>query len=455
MRRGRQRERDSLRTRRGGDIACLAPARRADERLDERDRARGLVIGLRARVGQRQLLEAIDGLRAFGVCDVLLVDGDPRLVGRVIARRDDPADREPAADDHREDRRGRHADQRAVLAHEPHDPFARRVVVRGDELTGQEPLEIVGEPAGVLVPVRAIVRERLVDDRRELGRHTGCDLAQRRGWTLGSCTHHLAGNLRVVRRPACEQVIQRRAERVDVAAFVDGRAAELLGRHEAGGAEHDPGARLERLVVVEHDLCGRRLRAATLARLGAAALRLVGLADRLGEAPVDHDRLARIADEDVRRLDVAMDDPALVCVRDRVRRGDDVRHQRETPGDLGSRSDELLERSAGDLAHHVERRAVRRDSGVVDGHDRRMLEPRGDPRLALESRDRVGIERQRLLHRDGATEHGVRRLDDAAHPAARDLLVHGVAPVGRHLRRGADRHGAARVRDHRGADRCR
>ena len=163
----------------------------------------------------------------------------------------------------------------------------------------------------------------------------------------------------------------------------------------------------------------------------------VGLADRLREAPVDHDGLAELADEDVRRLDVAMDDAALVRVRDRVRRGDDVRQQREPIGELAALADELLERPPRHLAHHVERRAVRRRAGVVHRHDRRMLEPRGDPDLALEPRHRLGIERQRLLERDGAAEHGIGRLDDAAHAAARDLGAHLVAPLGRASRGGA------------------
>ena len=66
---------------------------------------------------------------------------------------------------------GADADGCAVLAEEPHQLLARRVVVRRDELTGEEALEILGERAGVLVARLRVVGERLVDDRRELGRH--------------------------------------------------------------------------------------------------------------------------------------------------------------------------------------------------------------------------------------------------------------------------------------------
>ena len=46
--------------------------------------------------------------------------------------------------------------------------------------------------------------------------------------------------------------------------------------------------------------------------------RRLGLAQRLGQPPVDHQRLAVLAHDDVRRLDVAVQDAAAVGVVDRV-----------------------------------------------------------------------------------------------------------------------------------------
>ena len=315
-----------------------------------------------------------------------------------------------------------------MLAIEPAEPLARRVVVRGDQLALEEAIEIAGELARVLVALVRVVGERLVDDRGEV-RRDPVDLAdQRLGLTVDGRAHHLVGGLRVVRRLAQQQVVERRAERVDIRALVRGRAAQLLRRHEAGRAVDHAGAGLDRVGVV-----GPRRDQRDRADLG------LGLAHHLREAPVDHDGLAELADEDVRRLDVAVDDAALVRVRDRVRRRDDVGDQAEPLGERGGLPDDGLERLPLDLAHHVERRMAGPGAGVVDRHDRRMLEARGDPDLALEAGERVGVDRERLLERDDATEHGILRLDDAAHTAARDLEAELVAGGGQRRRRAEHR----------------
>jgi hypothetical protein len=330
-------------------------------------------------------VEARVRLRGLGLGELGLL---ARLLGgRVlaIARRDDATHRERAARDHRDQRRGRDAHRRAVGADPARELLALRIMMRRDELTADEALQIVGELARAAIALVALERERLVDDRRELGRHAGHALAQRLRGPVDRGAHHVGGVLRVVRRPAREQVIERRAERVDVAALVGWRAAQLFGRDEARGAEHDARARLDDVAVV---LVDRRQRA----RLGIGDVGF-RLAERLREAPVDQHRLAELADEDVRRLDVAVNDAAFVGVRDRVGGGDQVRQELEAIDELRILRDEVLERAAADLAHHVKRRAGRRRARVVNRHDRRMLEPRGDPGLALEPPDRVRIAR--------------------------------------------------------------
>ena len=108
-------------------------------------------------------------------------------------------------------------------------------------------------------------------------------------------------------------------------------------------------------------------------------------------------------------------------------------------------ADELLERPAADLAHHVERRAARRVPGVVDRHDRRVLEPRGDLRLALEPRASASGSRDSAsLSATVRPSTRVGRLDDAAHAAARDLACRRVAPVLRHRRRASRAWGGGR-----------
>src|SRR5262249_26024458 len=105
---------------------------------------------------------------------------------------------------------------------------------------------------------------------------------------------------------------------------------------------------------------------------------VVGRGEILGEAPVDDDGLAELTDDDVRGLEVAVDDVAVVCVGDGVGHGDDVMKEAEALLDGGSFDDQLAERAARDQLHRIERRAVGPAAGLVNGDDARVLEARGD-----------------------------------------------------------------------------
>lgn len=84
-------------------------------------------------------------------------------------------------------------------------------------------------------------------------------------------------------------------------------AGRLLGAHKARRADGRPGQRLGR--PAGRGGPQRRL-------LGGRAL--AGPVDRLGQAPVDDQRLAVLADDDVGRLEVAMQHAPAVRVRDGV-----------------------------------------------------------------------------------------------------------------------------------------
>ena len=79
-------------------------------------------------------------------------------------------------------------------------------------------------------------------------------------------------------------------------------AADLFGRHVAGRAEDRAGGRA---VVVVIDIVGGAV---------VAALRV---GDDARDAPVEHVDLAVVAEHDVRRLEIAMDDAARVRELDR------------------------------------------------------------------------------------------------------------------------------------------
>jgi hypothetical protein len=78
-----------------------------------------------------------------------------------------------------------------------------------------------------------------------------------------------------------------------------------------------------------------------------------------------------------------------------------------------------------------------------------MLQPRGDPDLALEPLQRIALAGQRLLERDGAAEPGVEGVDHAAHAAASDLVAELVARGRQRGRRGQRRRQAGHRRQRR------
>ena len=104
------------------------------------------------------------------------------------------------------------------------------------------------------------------------------------------------------------------------------------------------------------------------------------------EAPVDHDRLAELSNDHVRRLEITMDHAFAVRVADGVGDRDHMRQQRQPVAQRAALGEQLLERAALDELHHVVRIAIRPAAGLVDGDDAGVLEPSRDQRLANEPR---------------------------------------------------------------------
>ena len=99
-----------------------------------------------------------------------------------------------------------------------------------------------------------------------------------------------------------------------------------------------------------------------------------------------------------------------------------------------ARDDQVAQRSARDQLHRVERRPVGPAPGLVHRHDARVLEARGDQRLAQEA-DLVDVAaRDQLLDRDVAPEVAVVRAEHPAQAAAavlaEDHVALGVAVLG-------------------------
>src|SRR5205823_2787273 len=134
------------------------------------------------------------------------------------------------------------------------------------------------------------------------------------------------------RSASCQEMIEDGSQSIDVRALVDVLTAGLLGRHVRRRSED----RARRGSVIGSDPIRTR---SYIGRLG-----LVGQV--LREAPIDHHGLAKFADHEVARLEVAMNDAMTVCICDGISDGRYVREQRQSFVESGLFSDEFAERAS-------------------------------------------------------------------------------------------------------------
>ena len=205
------------------------------------------------------------------------------------------------------------------------------------------------------------LRHRAHDDRLERGRRRGAGLAQRPRGRVDDREEQRVVVRREERALADDRLVHHDAARVDVDAAVEvALAARLLGRHVIGRAHHHAGAREVELLIAALEL-RHHLRHAEVEDL--------------------HDRRGADAagQEDVLRLDVAMDD-ALVVRGDEA--GQDLDHDVGdlVEGEAALARDAVGERGADELLHDEVRASVLERAEVVDLADVRMTDAR--PRRA-------------------------------------------------------------------------
>ena len=374
--------------------------------LEPRDRRRGILLERGDGLELHQLALALLGLRER-------ILGPHALAGRDVALVDDAAERFDADGTEGDRTRERDRDDPAVLRELLAHQRPRRIGVCADELAGVVAAEILGERGRRRVSIVGVARHRLRDDRAELAGDRGDRGGERPRRSGEHAIERGLGRRVGVGRRAGEQLVEDRADRVDIRALVDELAARLLGGHVRRRADDLAGDRRARARSRRRDVFAR-------VRLGQIALAIAR------EAPVDHDGLAERADHDVRGLEIAVDHALAVRVTDGVGDRDHVWQEREPLAQRGALGDLLLEGRSLDELHHVVRIAVRPASRLVHGDDARVLEPRRDQRLAHEPRLARFVAPEQLLHRDGATETLVHRAHDATETTARvlrDLLV--------------------------------
>jgi hypothetical protein len=207
-------------------------------------------------------------------------------------------------------------------------------------------------------------------------------------------------------------VIEDRAEAIDVGARVRGAPAGLLRSHVGQRSQHLAVAGRAGLVHLVH--AGAR-------STSAVAAGLLWRAELPREAPVHHHDLAERPHEHVLRLEIAVDHALAMGIGHRV---DDADRRRQEPQPILQRArprGAAVEALALHQPHGEERLAVGQHARVVDGHDRRVLEPRRDALLAPEAPGEALAAAAYPLERDHAAEEAILGGDDPAHAPAGDL----------------------------------
>lgn len=392
----RMAQRQRLLDRARGFVVVPEPVVDAAERLEQArldlrlvgELARDLLGAAVEDVAQRRLAAARD--RRIGLFEQLGEELRDARRGRPLAllplerpgeppRLREHGEPEDGERDHqgRERRRSRTvpADQLAQTV----DP-ARRA--GGDRLIEEETLEIGGEIGRRAVAPFALLGHRFGEDPAELAVEVTAqalalaapprgDLrgprteprqtrARRRRLLLADPAQGLGERLvaALERRRAREQLVEQRAERVDVGAGVEVEAHRgLLGAHGLGRADE-------------------------LAEAGEARAPLALRVDRPGDTEIDHLRYRTSVDgrdQDVRGLEVAVDDPLLMRMVDRAA---DRHEELDSARDRQAVAIAVLgDRRSVDQLHREVGAAVGSDARVEDLGDRSVLHPR--QRLAL------------------------------------------------------------------------
>ncbi len=244
-------------------------------------------------------------------------------------------------------------------------------LVAEPDALGAQGAERVHHLAGALEALAGIDAQRAIDEGGHLGPDPGRELLHRRRQVAAQRQDEVAQARDVlVRRTPRHRLVEHHPQGPDVRAVVDVlHRARLLRRHVEWRAQDRPGA-------------GEPAR-------GAVGADVARVAADLGHAEVEHLDDARallaLGEEDVGRLDVAVEDAGLVRLGHADARlgGDAQRHVRPQ----GAQAPEHVLQVLADevLQHHVGARGLGIDAGVEAAGDVLGVDGPGRLRLALEA----------------------------------------------------------------------
>jgi hypothetical protein len=326
---------------------------------------------------------------------------------------------------------------------------AERVAVRAHRFVREEPLHVRREFLRARVPVGRRFVQTLQDHRFERLRYVANRGGRARGRNRAHQFEKVFQRGGAKRRRAGGDLVQHRAEAVHVGALVDlvERARGLLRGHVSGGSQHLPVARRAHAVAGVRDTRGRVA--------GRVRVRGFGFAEHFRDAPIEQNHFAEVAEDHVRRFQVAVNDAPRVCVGDRLAQRDERGEQFAQVERAGGAAraalvvagDGFAERAPAHEPHGVERRAGVVAREFVHGHDAGVFELPGDAGLAHEPRRRgrqpAALGKQ-FLERHFAVHAGVVREPHAAQAAGRVQARDGIAVAAAAGERLRQQHGTGR-----------
>ncbi len=224
-----------------------------------------------------------------------------------------------------------------------------------DLLALKEPIEVVGQLGGRRVAVDGSLLQTFQADGLQVSWDRGARSARGFGFLAEHQGERLGDIGTTKRRSAGQKVVEDRPQAVDVGRCRDRPAVCLLGCHVGRRAEHGAGSR------------------------EAAAL-----VDPLGQTEVCNQRAAVGVDQDIGRLQVAVDDASPVSVIDGA---SDVGQQTDRSAGVGAKPGKLGSEAAAGEKSHAEVRLSEAPTDFVDRNDLRMLKLRYGLSLGPESAD--------------------------------------------------------------------
>mmetsp|Transcript_1032 Transcript_1032/g.2653 ORF Transcript_1032/g.2653 Transcript_1032/m.2653 type:complete len:498 (+) Transcript_1032:624-2117(+) len=266
-----------------------------------------------------------------------------------------------------------------------------------------------GQGLGEALPVGEAVMRRLGQraqhDRVQRLADTLALAHQRQRRLVVDLVHQRHLVRRIEGRPATDQVVEHRTQRIDVGPAVDVAALDLLRRH-----------------------IGQRADAVDLGRVGMQVQRRAEVAD------LDIDHLAVVQHrQQVGRLHVAVDDALAEHIAQR-HRALETEFDDLVQGQQAVAAAEMLQRDARHILHHQIGRRIFRDR-IEDGDDVGMVQSPGQRRLGTEEAAAEvaaggvgrGCPGAHALDRDLLALEGVTREKDVAGRALTEALEHQVA----------------------------